>query len=65
MLTEIKQTFKKPTPLEMATKELVQAEHSRLEAQTATEYASSLVSYNNTRIARLSRYINELTKATS
>lgn len=53
--------FRKPTPLEVATREMVEAEHARLAAQTAQEYAASAVQYNNQRIARLGKYINELT----
>lgn len=53
--------FRKPTPLEMATREMIEAEHARLAAQTAQEYAASVVTYNNQRISRLGKYINELT----
>lgn len=49
--------FKTPTPLEMAMKEYVEAEHQRLIAQTGAEYALSQVQYNDKRIARLSAYI--------
>ena len=51
-----------PSPLELATRELVQAERSKLEAETAQEYAAALVSYNAARIARLTQYIHGLTK---
>lgn len=54
--------FKRPTPLEMAAKELIDAEHAKLAAQTATEYANAIVAYNEKRIARLLKFINEATK---
>ena len=65
MLAKVRQLFIRPSPLELAIKELCDAEHSRLEAQSATEYANSVVLYNDKRIARLIRYINESTKETS
>lgn len=51
-----------PSPLELATKELVRAERDKLEAESATEYAAALVSYNAARIARLTAYVHGLTK---
>lgn len=54
--------FKLPTPFAMATSELEDAERSLLEAQSAAEYASSIVAYNQARITRLRKYINQLTK---
>ena len=53
--------FHKPTPLEAATRELVQAQHAKLEAQTAVEYATAITAYNDKRITRLLKYINEET----
>ena len=53
--------FRKPTPLEAATRELIQAQHSKLEAETAVEYATAITDYNDKRIARLLKYINEET----
>jgi hypothetical protein len=61
MFEYLKQVFAKPTPLELATEELVQAERSKLEAETGREYADALVKYNTARIARLRKYINEET----
>ena len=49
--------FKKPTPLQLAQRELVEAEHAKLTAQTAMEYATSMVDYNQARIDRLSLLI--------
>jgi hypothetical protein len=53
--------FARPTPLEVATAELVEAEHAKLQALSATEYSASLVSYNTRRIERLLKYINDCT----
>lgn len=49
--------FKKPTPLEVAQRELVEAEHAKLAAQSAAEYAESMVRYNQQRIVRLLTFI--------
>lgn len=49
--------FKKPTPLQLAQRELLDAELAKLEAQSAAEYASSLVDYNHMRIERLTAFI--------
>ncbi len=54
---EIKSMFKQLDPLEMATTELAEAQRSELEAQSAAEYAQSIVTYNRQRIARLKAYI--------
>ena len=54
--------WKLPTPLEIATEELVTAERAKLEAETGQEYAAALVAYNTARIARLKKYINQATK---
>lgn len=51
----------KPTPLEAAARELIEAEHAKLEAQSGAEYAMALVSYNDKRITRLLKFINEAT----
>jgi hypothetical protein len=49
--------FKKPTPLQIAQRELTEAEHGKLSAQSAAEYALSMVRYNEQRIARLVIFI--------
>ena len=58
----LKRIFRKLTPLEMATIELVAAERAKLEAETGKEFADALVAYNTARIARLKKYINTLSK---
>jgi hypothetical protein len=55
----LKHSFRQLTPLEMASRELVEAQRSELEALSAVEYAESIVAYNKARIARLKAYIKE------
>jgi len=55
----MKEPFKKPTPLEMIAAELADAHLEKLSAETAVEYAQSVVDYNVTRIARLNLRLDE------
>ena len=55
----MKEPFKKPTPLEMIAAELSDAHLEKLNAETAVEYAQSIVDYNTTRIARLNKRLEE------
>lgn len=55
----MKEPFKKPTPLEMIAIELSDAHLEKLTAETAVEYAQSIVDYNVTRIARLNLRLDE------
>jgi len=55
----MKEPFKKPTPLEMIAAELADAHLEKLNAETAVEYAQSIVNYNMTRIARLNARLEE------
>jgi hypothetical protein len=55
----MKEPFKKPSPLEVIAAELADAHLSKLEAETAVEYAQSIVSYNKTRIERLNKRMEE------
>jgi len=59
LLTLLKEPFKKPSPLEMIATELAHAHLEKLEAETAVEYAQSIVDYNVTRIKRLNERIEE------
>lgn len=59
LLELMREPFKKPTPLEMIAGELADAHLSKLEAETAVEYAQSIVDYNKTRIARLNKRLDE------
>ena len=60
MIQLTKRLLSTPTPLEMAAKELVEAQRAKLEAESAMEYALSMVDYNDARIARLRRRMSEL-----
>lgn len=62
---KIKSPFSKPTPIEIATKELQEAQEKLLEAQTGLEYAKAMVEYNTNRVARLQEYIKAQTKSTN
>ena len=55
----MKEPFKKPTPLEMIAAELSDAHLEKLNAETAVEYAQSIVDYNATRITRLNTRLEE------
>ena len=55
----MKKPFKKPTPLEMIAAELADSHLEKLNAETAVEYAQSIVDYNVTRIARLNARLEE------
>jgi len=55
----MKEPFKKPSPLEMIASELAEAHLEKLSAETAVEYAQSIVDYNVTRITRLNARLEE------
>ena len=58
-LIELFKTYwRTPTPLEVIAKELASAHLCKLEAETAVDYAVSVVRYNDTRIKRLEQHIN-------
>ena len=59
LLELLKEPFKKPTPLEVIAGELAHAHLEKLEAETAVEYAQSIVDYNVNRIARLNARVEE------
>ena len=54
----IRRALAEPSAAEMAVKELESARKSYLEAHSAKEYAASMVTYHESRIRRLSNYIN-------
>lgn len=62
MLQLLKAAFRRLTLAEKAATELAAAELSRLEAQTAVEYAASVVSYEDTRIKRLRKFLADQEK---
>lgn len=53
----VKRIFRRPTPNEMAAKELAEAELSLLEARTAHEFAASVISYRDTQCKRLRKFL--------
>lgn len=55
----LKEPFKRPTPLEVIANELARAHLEKLEAETAVEYAQSIVDYNMARIKRLNERVEE------
>lgn len=59
MINYLKEKFRQPTPLEVVSKELAQAHLRKLEAETAVDYARSVVAYNDARIKRLEAYMKE------
>ena len=56
MINYIKERMRQRTPLEMITQELALAHLAKLEAETAVDYAKSVVAYNDARIKRLEFY---------
>ena len=58
----LKRIMRRLTPSEMAAAELADAELHRLEAHTAMEYASSVVSYEDARIKRLRKFLADAEK---
>jgi hypothetical protein len=60
MLNWIKEIFRKPSPLMLAARELDDAKRELLVAQTHRDYADSSVRYNEMRIARLEKVLNEM-----
>ena len=60
MIQLVKKLLSTPTPLELAVRELVQAQRSKLEAESACEYAANMIDYNDARIERLKRRVTEL-----
>lgn len=55
----MREPFKRPTPLEMIASELADAHLEKLTAETAVEYAQSIVDYNVVRITRLNSRMDE------
>jgi hypothetical protein len=63
MLEFIREYVRQPTHIELVNKELEEAKVEKLEAETAVEYAQSIVQYNTNRIDRLNTYIAEKEKS--
>jgi hypothetical protein len=64
MIKYIQSLWRQKTPLEVITQELAMAHLSLLEAETAVDYATSIVNYNTNRIERLNEHIVSYTKGT-
>ena len=58
----IKRLFTKPTPMELAARELDTLEHTKLEATAAREWAYHRIQYTERRIAYLKEYLSEATQ---
>ena len=56
---DLKNTFRAPSPVAMATQELEEAERSLLEAMSAAEYARRMADYHTDRIHRLTVYLRD------
>ena len=65
MIDFIKNYMRQPSHMEMVNRELEEAKLEKLEAETAVEYAHSIVQYNTKRIDRLNTYIAEQGKEKS
>lgn len=59
-MKKLLQLFRRPSPAMVAARELAVAELSLLEARTAAEYATSLITYHETRCKRLRKFLAEL-----
>jgi hypothetical protein len=65
-LIELFKTYwRTPTPLEMISKELAIAHLEKLQAETAVDYAVSVVRYNDARIKRLEQHLSQYIKEQS
>lgn len=52
-MINLKQFFVKPSPMELAARELIEAQHALLVAETGLDWAQASVDYNKNRILRL------------
>lgn len=59
MFAPLLSILRRPSLGQVVADELAQAEHEKLRAETAREFADSVVKYNDLRIRRLKAYINE------
>jgi len=59
LMALMREPFRKPSPLEVIATELAHAHLEKLEAETAVEYAQSVVGYNVNRIKRLNERMEE------
>lgn len=59
IIEELKRLYRRPTPAEVAARELACAELDRLTAQTHVEFYQATVAYNDARIKRLRKFLAE------
>jgi len=62
MIATLKTIFRKPGALQIAARELAEAEISKLAADSAVEWAQASSAYSAARIKRLRAYITAQTK---
>ena len=62
MFAYLKNLFRQPSAPELIQRELAEARLAKLEAETAVDYATSIVNYNTNRIERLNEHIVSYTK---
>ena len=62
MLKFLQERIRRKTPMEMITQELAIAHLEKLDAETAVDYAQSIVDYNIARINRLNQHITIYSK---
>lgn len=59
-MKKLLQLFRRPSPAMMAARELAIAELALLEARTGSEWATAQITYHETRIKRLRKFLAEL-----
>ena len=62
MIAALKRMFRRTTPLEMATRELIESELYELTYQSGQEYAAAMVAYHQQKSKRLRAFIGKQTK---
>jgi hypothetical protein len=62
MLNKLKEIYRQRTPLEIMLQELAAANLEKLDAETAVDYAQSVVAYNTARIERLNKHLDSYPK---
>ena len=55
---ELREMYKRVTPVQAIVRELAEAEMELLKAETGVEYAQAAVTYNKSRVKRLKAYLN-------
>jgi hypothetical protein len=55
----VKDLLRAKTPLEIAQKELIEAQLAKMQAETSVEYSQAIVEYNRKRMTRLMQRIHD------